>query len=81
MHLIDFCCCYAPDSPSRAGEIVGQANIWTFVFGVFAKTFASYHDWDGGFGDDVVGEGAENDTVFKLVKVMQLFDERLRLTP
>jgi len=34
-----------------------------FEFIVFAEFFSRDHDGDGGFGDEVVGEGAEDYTV------------------
>lgn len=45
------------------GEVVGEANIWTLILSVLAETFSCHHDWDGGLGDKVVGEGAKNDAV------------------
>jgi hypothetical protein len=31
---------------------------------VLAKAFAGDHDWDRGFGDEIVGEGAKDHTEF-----------------
>ncbi len=58
--LINLCGSQALDR--WVGKIVGQADSWTLVLGVLAKTFSCHHDWDRGFSDKVVGEGAKNDS-------------------
>ena len=65
MRLINLCGSQTLDG--WIGEVVGEADGWPLVFGVFAKTLARHHDWDRGFGDQIVGEGAKNDAGSTLV--------------
>lgn len=69
MRLINFCSSQTLDG--WIGEVVGEADGWPLVFGVFAETLARHHDWDRGLGDQVVGEGAKNDAGFMLVDDLQ----------
>ena len=64
LSLINLCGSQALDR--WVGEVVGEADIWTLVLGVLPETFSCHHDWDGGLGDKVVGEGAKNDAVLHI---------------
>lgn len=65
MRLINLCGSQTLDG--WIGEVVGEADGWPLVFGMFAETLARHHDWDRGLGDQVVGERAKNDAGFMLV--------------
>jgi hypothetical protein len=65
LRLINLCGSQALDGWVR--EVVGEADGWPLVFGVFAETLTRHHDWHRGLGDQVVGEGAKNDAGVMLV--------------
>jgi hypothetical protein len=58
MLLIDLCGSKALDRWVR--EVVGETDGWTLVFRMLAEPFPCHHNWNRGFGDEVVGEGAKN---------------------
>ena len=64
LFLINLCGSQALDR--WVGEVVGEADIWTLILSVLPETFSCHHDWDGGLGDKVVGEGAKNDAVLHI---------------
>lgn len=46
----------------RIRKYIAQPQILPLVLAVLPKSLAGHHDGNAGFGDEVVGEGAEEDT-------------------
>lgn len=45
----------------RVGKIIGKANVRVLILSMLLQLLPCYHDRHGGFGDQVIREGAKED--------------------